>query len=1068
MKRRRAQLAMVKPAAAVVLVLLLIIGVSWASCRKKKAAEAPAVQLTTDVIISEIMTNNTGIVSDGAGNHPDYVELHNTSTQEQDISGWGLSDREDRLWVFPDKTVLPPDGYILVWCTGEKVENALIADFKLSAGDVIRLTNAAGEPLFTMEIPSIYTGYTLSWDDNARQYVEMLPSPLYPNTPAGSAAYEESRKLGENDAPLSVGATAQHNGVYISELMARNGTTTAGPNGQYPDWIELHNTTNAPVDLSGCGISDDIRKPYKFTFPQGSSIDPGQYLVLWCMVEQMDGYISLPFNLSGSKGDAVILVDKNGGILDMWEFGAQEKDYSLIRGYTGDGNLDVHSDFVVTDKPTPGYPNTAAGYAAFDKQRNPDVGVHDITFSEILSDGYRYKLDAKNTPDDDDQGKWVELYNRSDQTVSLTGYSLSDNEKKPTKWVFPEGTSIAGKGYLILYMSGSLPLEGKDEKSVTAEMKARTLNFAVSGLGETLYLYNDAGTLIDRVTVPMSVACVSYAKVGDTWGLCDTPTQGAANTAPLMGSAYCEAPAVSQPSGVYHGTQVVSMEIPAGTYVTYTLDSTTPTESSTRYRAGEQLTFSENAVLRARAFSENGTLYKSPVVSNTYVIVGDTQTTDAHDSTLPVCFLVTDPDNLFNVDFGIYVVGSHFQGKTAATEWTTPSNDRKLGANYNQRGREWERPAHWTYTSAGGKEVLYESDLMIRIFGAFSRYQKQRNFALIARKGYGGSTLDYPFFSNRPFTSYESLVLRCSAKDAVATKLRDIMMTGLIEDAGLDTAVQAYVQTALYLNGQYWGVYNLREKISRSFIAQHYSVTNKDSIDVMKWNGVYAAGNPDCVNDYQALIDFCKSKNCDLSNYGDYEYVCSQIDVENFAMYCAVEIVTGNNDSGNIKWWRSSEKDGKWRWILYDFDDAMARNDEKEEAYTNGYRRDFFSKYFNPEGHGAGKGFSTVLARSLLKNNDFVEIFLKYCAKMVNEVYSPEKIVAKVDALSSNIASEIEWDFPRWSLTVKNWKAHLNNVKGYANHYQEYYFKYLKNYIKKNTNYNLTDQKMMEIFGRTE
>ena len=1050
MKRRRAQLAMVKPAAAVVLVLLLIIGVSWASCRKKKAAEAPAVQLTTDVIISEIMTNNTGIVSDGAGNHPDYVELHNTSTQEQDISGWGLSDREDRLWVFPDKTVLPPDGYILVWCTGEKVENALIADFKLGAGDVIRLTNAAGEPLFTMEIPSIYTGYTLSWDDNARQYVEMLPSPLYPNTPAGSAAYEESRKLGENDAPLSVGATAQHNGVYISELMARNGTTTAGPNGQYPDWIELLNTTNAPVDLSGCGISDDIRKPYKFTFPQGSSIDPGQYLVLWCMVEQMDGYISLPFNLSGSKGDAVILVDKNGGILDMWEFGAQEKDYSLIRGYTGDGNLDVHSDFVVTDKPTPGYPNTAAGYAAFDKQRNPDVGVHDITFSEILSDGYRYKLDAKNTPDDDDQGKWVELYNRSDQTVSLTGYSLSDNEKKPTKWVFPEGTSIAGKGYLILYMSGSLPLEGKDEKSVTAEMKARTLNFSVSGQGETLYLYNDAGTLIDRVTVPMSVACVSYAKVGDSWGLCDTPTQGAANTAPLLGSAYCEVPAVSQPSGVYHGTQVVSMEVPAGTYVTYTLDSTTPTESSTRYRAGEQLTFSENAVLRARAFSENGTLYKSPVVSNTYIIVGDTQTTDAHDSTLPVCFLVTDPDNLFNVDFGIYVVGSHFQGKTAATEWTTPSNDRKLGANYNQRGREWERPAHWTYTSAGGKEVIFESDLMIRIFGAFSRYQKQRNFALIARKGYGGSTLDYPFFSNRPFTSYESLVLRCSAKDAVATKLRDIMMTGLIEDAGLDTAVQAYVQTALYLNGQY------------------YSITNKDSIDVMKWNGVYAAGDPDCVKDYQALIDFCKSKNCDLSNYGDYEYVCSQIDVENFAMYCAVEIVTGNNDSGNIKWWRSSEKDGKWRWILYDFDDAMARNDEKEEAYTNGYRRDFFSKYFHPDGHGAGKGFSTVLARSLLKNNDFVEIFLKYCAKMVNEVYSPEKIVAKVDALSGNIASEIEWDFPRWSLTVKNWKAHLNNVKGYANHYQEYYFKYLKNYIKKNTNYNLTDQKMMEIFGRTE
>ena len=1068
MKRRRAQQAMIRPAVAVVLVVLLIIGVSWASCRKKKAAEVASVQLTTDVVISEIMTNNTGIVSDGAGNHPDYVEIHNTSSTEQDISGWGLSDREDRLWVFPDKTVLPPDGYILVWCTGEKVENALIADFKLGAGDVIRLTNAGGEPLFTMEIPAVYTGYTLSWDDVGKKYTQMLPSPLYPNTPAGIAAYEESRKLGESETTLSVGTTAQHNGVYISEIMARNGTTTAGPNGQYPDWIEIHNTTNVPVDLGGCGLSDDIRKPYRFTFPQGTTIGAGEYMLLWCMPETVDGYISLPFNLSGSKGDSIILVDQNGGILDMCEFETQQKDCSMIRGYTGSGDLDTQNGFSVSDKPTPGYPNTSAGYAAFDKQRNPDVGVHDITFSEILSDGYRYRLDSKGVPDDDDQGKWVELYNRSDQTVSLTGYSLSDNEKKPTEWVFPEGTSIAGKGYLILYMSGSLPLEGKDEKSVSAEMRALTLNFSVSAQGETLYLYNNEGTLIDRVTVPACVACVSYAKVGDSWGLCETPTQGMANTAPLLGGAYCDAPAVSLDSGVYHGAQTVSMEVPAGTYVTYTLDCTTPTESSTRYRAGEQLTFDKNAVLRARAFSENGTLYKSPVISNTYVIVGDKQTTDAHDSTLPVCFLVTDPDNLFNVDYGIYVVGSHYQGKTAATEWTTPSNDRKLGANYNQRGREWERQAHWTYTSAGGKEVLFESDLMIRIFGAFSRYQKQRNFALIARKGFGGSTLDYPFFSNRPFESYESLVLRCSAKDAVATKLRDIMILGLIDDAGLDTCTQAYVQTALYLNGQYWGCYNLREKVSRAFLAQHYSVTNKDTIDVLRGNGVLVAGDPKCVDDYKALIDFCKSKNCDLSNYGDYEYVCSQIDVENYALYCAVEVLVGNNDSGNIKWWRSSEKDNKWRWILYDFDDAMARNDDKEDSVTNGYRRDFFTKYFHPEGHGAGKGFSTVLSRSLLKNNDFVEIFLKYCAKLTNDVYSPEKIVNKVDELSGNIASEINWDFPRWSLTVKNWNAHLNNVRGYANHYQEYYFKYLKNYINKNTNYKLTDQKMMEIFGRAE
>jgi hypothetical protein len=112
-------------------------------------------------------------------------------------------------------------------------------------------------------------------------------------------------------------------------------------------------------------------------------------------------------------------------------------------------------------------------------------------------------------------------------------------------------------------------------------------------------------------------------------------------------------------------------------------------------------------------------------------------------------------------------------------------------------------------------------------------------------------------------------VLRCSAKDAVATKIRDVLVTGLMEDAGVDLCMQAYVQTCLYLNGQYWGVYNLREKVSRGFIAQHYSITNKDTIDVLRGNGVLVAGDPKCVDDYAALIDFCKSKNCDLSNYGD-------------------------------------------------------------------------------------------------------------------------------------------------------------------------------------------------------
>ena len=113
-----------------------------------------------------------------------------------------------------------------------------------------------------------------------------------------------------------------------------------------------------------------------------------------------------------------------------------------------------------------------AGFNAFDSQRNPEIGVHDISLNEILSSGYRWVMKG-TTPWDEDLGKWVELYNASDEPVNLTGWSLSDSANKPYKWVFPDGTSIAGKVYLILNMKDSLPREGLDADSVTSEMKAQ-------------------------------------------------------------------------------------------------------------------------------------------------------------------------------------------------------------------------------------------------------------------------------------------------------------------------------------------------------------------------------------------------------------------------------------------------------------------------------------------------------------------------------------------------------------------------------------------------------------------
>jgi hypothetical protein len=283
------------------------------------------------------------------------------------------------------------------------------------------------------------------------------------------------------------------------------------------------------------------------------------------------------------------------------------------------------------------------------------------------------------------------------------------------------------------------------------------------------------------------------------------------------------------------------------------------------------------------------------------------------------------------------------------------------------------------------------------------------------------------------------------------------------------------------LNGQYWGVYNLREKISKHYIAQHYGVADEDTIDILKGNG----NNEQCIvasnvyesstkglKDYKDLIAYCENRNCDLSDPSAYDFVCSQVDADQFAMYCAFEIIIGNTDTGNIKWWRSSEKDNKWRWIQYDYCWAMNGDVSTRPANESvGYRRDFFWKYFDPAGHGAGKGFSTVLGRSMMSNNEFVKLFLKWCAYFYNEVYTPEKILAKCDELQENIRKEMEtYDLVRWrpyhDLSTKGWNSHCDKIRQYARNYQDWYLYYCQHYINEHTHYHLSDDEMIRLFGK--
>lgn len=181
--------------------------------------------------------------------------------------------------------------------------------------------------------------------------------------------------------------------------------------------------------------------------------------------------------------------------------------------------------------------------------------------------------------------------------------------------------------------------------------------------------------------------------------------------------------------------------------------------------------------------------------------------------------------------------------------------------------------------------------------------------------------------------------------------MKDVLTSSLADDTGI-LANQAYRPVVLYINGAYWGIHYIREKINEGFIAANANVS-EDSVNLLVANGRVGAGS----EDYQALLSYIKAHS--PLNAEAYRYVCDRMDVTSFADYLITEMVCGNKDSGNIRWYRSSETDNKWRWILYDTD----------ITYAAGENWVWF--LIDPAGTGTGQNFSTALINGLLTNGEF-------------------------------------------------------------------------------------------------
>ena len=926
--------------------------------------ETIAATGNTSLRVSEVMSSNSTAFPDETGSFPDWIELTNTGDAPIALEGYGLSDRADKItFVFPDIT-LNPGEYLIVFASDENRNVAgktLHAKFKLSSsGDSLFLFGSDGVAFSEMTIPAMDSNMSYAFIGKDEYIITSQYTPEYENTQEGFAAFRAS-------TVLTTGS------LVINEICASSITTLRDEDGEYPDWIELRNTSSRAIDLSNYALSDDPDSLVKWRFPQGSVIEPGGYFVVYASDKDRPAASSsqwphASFKLR-SNGETVILSDIQGRMLDLVTYDLLDADVSWGRDEEG------VSGFKRFTQPTPGLPNTRAGEVAMDTSFCL-ANTSGLYITEVMSGNKNVVGPGVRNPYD-----YIEIYNMSGQAVNLKGYGLSDNIKKPRKWLLPDIT-IENNSYQVIYC---------DTTQTTKDGVYYFTNYNLAKSGETVCLSTPDGEILDKVVVPQLYDDVSYGRTLGQAGLFyySSPTPGDGNGQGFIG--FADLPVINTPGGLYErpleGGSAVTITVPANSVVRYTTDGTDPDLHSEEYTG--PIPIEKNTVLRARAFRDG--VEPSQIVTQTYLI--------SVYHTMPVVCLTTDPDNLWNEATGMFADG--------------PELDRET------QERPWENATYWQKNWFGGWVEYYDTSgvqqisqgMTFRVMGQFSLDMPQKSLYVKADGQYGKSSFDYAFFDERPYESYASFVLRNGGQDGLYSRVIDGMQARLVDQSGSNLANQAWKPVIVYINGEYWGHYNLRERAGAKMIAQHEGWDNPDDIDLLESDGTRSSQiNQGSNKAYKDLVEYVESHDL-VKDREAFEYVCSQIDIDNMLDYFIFESFFGNTDPGNIRFYRNAKSgDGKWRYLLYDIDWGFFSVLGNRNQLIGGV-----GYVLNEKGMGDHRIKSNVLIRHLIRVPEIQDRFLTRYGHYFQTVFTTEYMTNLFNQMITQIKPEMQMHMRRWA-----------------------------------------------------
>lgn len=367
------------------------------------------------------------------------------------------------------------------------------------------------------------------------------------------------------------------------------------------------------------------------------------------------------------------------------------------------------------------------------------------------------------------------------------------------------------------------------------------------------------------------------------------------------------------------------------------------------------------------------------------------KTFDRNDHSLPIIDLSIKEKYLWSADSGLFIIGSN--GINGCDG---------MIANYNQK---WEFPANITFTV--DNKIEFNEDVGFKVKGNCTRSNSMKSIGIYWKKKWGNKNIEYPLFPASTVEKYKRLFLRNSGNDFGRTHIKDASITQIIKKSG-NVDFQEYRPSVVYLNDEYWGIYNMREMITPNYFKYHYDGVDDDSVDLLEGSETNPRADDGTVSDYMIdIVSFIN--NNDLSQDVNYETIINRIEIDSYIDYIIIQTYIANKDwpIGNVKWWRdkTSENHAKWRWVVYDTDFSFRLKD-LDVVWIG----DLYGK---PYDEGKEDGF--FIFNNLIKNDKFRTKFLDRYQYFIDYIFE----VHRVENIFSEVKKGIKDEYPnhqeRWN-----------------------------------------------------